>query len=105
MVATMVTMTGPRERLADIARMAQEAIEGWLRDYDGYRGLVIFTDEDAGRARVFTLWETAEDEERSRHGRSAMRNQIAATADLSVDKVEVYDVPVFEVLPEPEAAG
>ena len=77
-------------------------IVGWLRGYDGYRGLIVFTDEDGQRARIITLWETPEAETRSRQGRSAMRDQVAAAAGMVIERVELYEVPVCEVLAEPE---
>jgi heme-degrading monooxygenase HmoA len=100
MVAAMSIVTGPALGMADYARMAQEAIEGWLRGYEGYRGLIVFTDEDGQRARIITLWDTAEAEVRSRTGRSAMRDQVAARAGMVVETVELYEVPVCEVLPQ-----
>ena len=65
--------------MANIALMAQEEMEDWLRGYDGYRGLLVFTDQDGERARIITLWETAAAEERSREGRGAMRDRVADT--------------------------
>lgn len=96
MVAAMSLVTGPAPEMANIALMAQEAIEGWLRGYDGYRGLIVFTDQDGARARIITLWENAESEERSRDGRGAMREKVAETAGMTVEAMEVYDVPVYE---------
>jgi hypothetical protein len=101
MVAAMSTVTGPAVGMADIARIAQETIGGWLREYEGYRGLIIFTDEREERARLITLWETAEAEARARHGRGAMRDQIAAMAGMVVEELEVYEVPVLDVLERP----
>lgn len=97
MVAAMATISGPASGLADISRMASESIESWLRDYEGYRGLIVFTDEDAQRSRVITLWETPEAEARARRGRGAMRDQIAAAAGMEVVDFGVYEVAVFEV--------
>jgi hypothetical protein len=94
----MSIVTGRSLGMSEYARLAREAIEGWLRGYDGYRGLIVFTDEDGGRARIITLWETPEAELRSRQGRGAMRDQVAA-AGMVVERVELYEVPVFEVLP------
>lgn len=94
----MATISGPASGLADISRMASEAVEGWLRDYEGYRGLIIFTDEDAQRSRVITLWDTPEDEARARSARGAMRDQIAAASGMAVVDFEIYEVPVCEVL-------
>jgi len=77
--------------------MASEAVDTWLQEYDGYRGLIVFTDEEARRSRVVTLWETAEAEETARSARGAMRDQLAATAGMSVDDFGVWEVAVFEV--------
>jgi hypothetical protein len=97
----MSTLVGRTPEMAEVARMASEAMEGWLRDYEGYRGLIIFTDEKGERARVMTLWETAEAEERARASRGAMRDSLAATTGMTVQGMEIYDVPVFAVLGEP----
>jgi len=77
--------------------MASEDVETWLRDYEGYRGLIILTDEDAQRSKVLTLWETHEDEARARAARGAMRDQIAAASGMEVVSFEVYEVPVCVV--------
>jgi hypothetical protein len=99
MVAAMSLVTGPAPELANIALMAQEAIEDWLKGYDGYRGLLVFTDQDGARARIITLWENAEAEERSREGRGAMRERVAETAGMTVEGIELYEVPVCELVP------
>lgn len=78
--------------------MAADAIEGWLREYDGYRGLIVFTDEDGQRSKVITLWNTPEDEARARLSRAAMRDQIATQAGMTVEDFEVYEVPVCELV-------
>jgi heme-degrading monooxygenase HmoA len=99
MVAAMTLVTGPAPEMANIARMAHEAIEEWLKGYDGYRGVIVFTDQDGERARIITLWESPEDEERSRKGRTEMRDSVVATAGMSVVGLEIYDVPVCELIP------
>lgn len=95
----MATISGPATGLSEISRLAAEAIEGWLRDYDGYRGLIVFTDENAQRSRVVTLWNTPEDEARARVSRGAMRDQIAAQVGMTVESFEVWEVPVCDVVP------
>jgi len=91
-------MTGRAEDLAGLARIAKETMEDWLREYDGYCGLIVFTDEPNGRARVVTLWKTAEYELRARQSRAAMRDQVALAAGMTVEGMEVFDVPALEVL-------
>jgi heme-degrading monooxygenase HmoA len=97
MVAAMATIEGPASGLAEISRLANEDVEGWLRDYEGYRGLIVMTDESARRSTVVTFWETADDEARARTARGAMRDQIAAAAGMEVVHFGVYEVPVFEI--------
>ena len=102
MVAAMATLCGATPEMDGIAQMASESIEGWLEEYDGYRGILVFSDTESGRSRVITLWETHEDEQRARLSRGAMRDQLASTIGVTVESFEVYEVPVFEVV---DAAG
>ncbi len=94
----MATVTGRAEDMAGLARMAKERLEEWLREYEGYRGLIVFTDEANGRARVVTLWETPEAELRARQSRGAMRDQVALAAGMTVEGMELYEVPALDVL-------
>jgi hypothetical protein len=94
----MATIEGPASGIAEISRLASEDIEAWLRGYEGYRGLLVLTDESVPRSQVITLWDTPEDEERARSARGAMRDAIAAAAGMSVIEFGVYEVPVCEVL-------
>jgi hypothetical protein len=98
MVAAMSTLSGPVEALADISRLAGENVGPWLREYEGYRGTLVFTDEALRTARLITLWESREDEERARASRGAMRDQLAATAGMEVVAFEVFDVVAHELI-------
>ena len=92
----MATIVGHAPGMEDIARIASDEIEGWLREYPGYRGLLVLTDEAGERSRVITLWETADDELWARERRGAMRDGVAATVGMSVIGMDVCDVPVLE---------
>jgi hypothetical protein len=96
-VAAVATMSGPVSGLAEISRMAGEPVEDWLREYEGYRGLIVFTDEAGQRSQVVTLWETADAELKARAARGTMRDQIAALAGMTVVDFGVYEVAVFEL--------
>ena len=97
----MATMTGSAEGLAGLAKLAKETMDEWLQEYDGYCGLIIFTDEPNGRSRIVTLWATREDELRARQSRGAMRDQVAIAAGMTVEGMELYDVPALEIFAEP----
>ena len=98
MIAAMATLSGSAEGMAEIARLAKETMDEWLRGYDGYRGVIVFTDEDNGRARVVTFWADADAELRARQSRGAMRDQVAVAAGMEVEGMELYEVPTLEVL-------
>jgi hypothetical protein len=87
--------------MADIARLAGETIEGWLRDFEGYRGVVVLTDEEGEQALMITLWETAEAEAKARQPRGAMRDRVAVTAGMTVEGMRLYEAPVVDVVSEP----
>jgi heme-degrading monooxygenase HmoA len=91
--------------MAEIGRMAGEAMEGWLREYDGYRGLFVLTSEEGEQAHVITLWATREAEQASRATRASLRDKLAATAGMEVVGMEPYDLPVCEIIPEDDPAG
>ena len=103
MVAAMSTLRGPVSALADISRLAAERVGPWLREYEGYRGTFVFVDAEAGTSRLITLWNKAEDEERARASRGAMRDQLAATAGLEVVAFEVFEVVAHELVPDDDS--
>lgn len=93
----MAKVTGSAIGLAETSRMASESVESRLRQYEGYRGLVVLTDEEAQTSRVLTFWDTPEAEAAARASRGAMRDQIAATAGMEVVEFGVWEVAVYEV--------
>jgi len=100
MVAAMSTLIGPVHALEEVSRLASESVGPWLREYEGYLGTFVLVEQEAGKARLMTLWASAGDEERARASRGAMRDQLAATAGMEVVEFEVLDVLAWEVLPE-----
>jgi hypothetical protein len=96
----MAIVRGHAPEMAEIARLAGEATGGWLREYPGYRGLLVLTDEEGERARVITLWDSPEAELAARPSRGAMRDTIARTAGMEVVGMELYSVPVLELVPD-----
>src|SRR5688572_1200038 len=100
MVAAMSTLSGPTSALADISRLAGENVGPWLREYEGYRGTLVLTNEERQTAHLITLWNAPEDEGRARESRGAMRDQLAATAGMEVVGFEVFEVVAHELVPE-----
>ena len=95
MVAAMATVSGPAASLVALTDVSED-VGGWLRAYDGYRGVFVLADQAEKTSRVITLWETAEDELAARQARGAMRDQLMAMAGLKVVAFDVYEVPGHE---------
>ncbi|HEX5469183.1 MAG TPA: hypothetical protein VFW80_09070 [Gaiellaceae bacterium] len=80
------------EDLQGTARMASEAMLSWLRQIDGYRGLLALVDEESATAYFVTFWEDAQAVQKSRTSRTSLRNQLAATAGAEVVGTEEFTV-------------
>jgi len=98
MVAAMSTLSGPVATLAEVSRLAADSVGPWLNEYEGYRGTIVFTDEERQLARLVTFWDSAADEARARDSRTAMRDQLAATAGMEVVEFGVFDVIGYQFL-------
>jgi heme-degrading monooxygenase HmoA len=92
MFASMSTFNTNGVDLADAARIVGESMEGWLRGFDGYAGLLILTNEEQGLARVMTFWESREAVEASERGRTNVRQAMAERLGVELVSVEAYEV-------------
>jgi heme-degrading monooxygenase HmoA len=101
MVAAVSIVRGAAEGMAEAGRLAADAVRSWLRVYEGFRGLVVMTDEEGEKARIITFWDTPEAEERARAGRASMRDRLVGTVGMEVVGMELYEVPVLDLLAEP----
>jgi hypothetical protein len=96
MVAAMATFEGKPARPVDSAQLVEKDLVPWLREYDGFRGVLVLTgDEKHG---VITLWDTPRDEASSRPARLAMHDSVSAAVGMSLVDYEVYDLPVLDVV-------
>ena len=48
MYASLTTVRGGGPDVSVTARMAAESMLTWLRDFDGYKGLLVFADPESG---------------------------------------------------------
>lgn len=92
MFASMSTFSANGVDLADAAQLVGESMEGWLRGFDGYAGLLILTNEEQGLARVMTFWESREAVEASARGRENVRDAMAERLGVTLESVESYVV-------------
>ena len=81
------------------AGMAAESMLAWLREFDGYRGLLILADPETGNVRIVTFWESLEALERSERGRREVRESMIAAAGAELESVDRYELFLGEDLP------
>jgi hypothetical protein len=97
MHATMTTTRGTSEDMAALAVIAGDALVSWLRDIDGFLGLVFLTHEETGTAHVIVFWESEEVAELHRAARLRLRDRITSTLDVEVQETVPHDVPYVDL--------
>jgi hypothetical protein len=96
MIAAMATFEGTPAAPSDSAQLVEKDLVPWLREYDGFRGVLVLIGEE--KHGVITLWDTPQDETRSRPARLAMHESVSAAVGMSLVDYEVYDLPVLDVV-------
>lgn len=99
MAPKYANMTSIRSDRPDLDQDAQAAVESmlpWLRQFDGYVGLIVLTDGDNGRAHFVTFWDDEDALKRSAHGRQQVREQMAKTAGAEIESSQPYVVRVVD---------
>jgi hypothetical protein len=72
------------------APIVAEEMERWLREMDGFEGLVMLAGE--GKAVGLAFWESRETAERHRVARTQFRERILSIAGVRIEKIVDYDV-------------
>jgi SH3-like domain-containing protein len=99
MYAALTRTQGSNEEPIEVATMVGEEMYRWLRDIDGFKGLLVLTNVEARTTSVVALWESREIAERHRLAREQLRDRVTAAVDVEVLAAEPYDV-AFAALPE-----
>ncbi len=83
--------------MAAVATMAGETMVEWLRDLEGFEGLLMLTNDETGITHVISFWESEEIAERSRVARLNLRDRITSTVSVEVQETEPYQVSFAEL--------
>ncbi|HEX2111744.1 MAG TPA: hypothetical protein VHF67_09330 [Gaiellaceae bacterium] len=96
--ASVTSVSGGGPQVGETARMAADSMRTWLREFDGYKGLYVLADPEAGSARIMTLWESREAAERSAWSRGQIRERMVAAAGVQLDNVELLEVVLEDLV-------
>ena len=70
-----------------------------LKPIKGFRALVVGVDRGTGRCAISTSWETLADLQASESKVTGLRQEVAKTAGADGVEVEIFEVPVIELMP------
>jgi heme-degrading monooxygenase HmoA len=98
MYASVTSVGGGGPQIRETARMAADSLLTWLREFDGYRGLYVFADPEAGSASFVTLWESREAAERSAWSRNQVRHSMIEAAGVRLESVELLEVVLEDLV-------
>lgn len=93
MHARVSTYAGAGDHVEDAVRSFEGSADA-VRDLDGFEGAYLLIDRGSGRALTITLWSSEDAVQKSRVRADETRAEAAATAGISIESVEVYEVAV-----------
>jgi hypothetical protein len=91
MHVTVTTTKGSPDQPLEIARIAGEEMLPWLREIEGFGGLLILSDP-GGRTLAVTFWESRELADQHLAARAEFRDRITSTVEVQVEDVSDYEV-------------
>jgi hypothetical protein len=92
------------EQPIEYARIAGEEMVPWLAEIDGWKGLLVLSNEEEGRTIVLSFWESREAAEQHRTARMQFRDRITSAVNVEVEEWSGYDLVFSHVgarFPEP----
>jgi hypothetical protein len=96
---TRATGANPDD-MAEIAGMVGETLAAWLREVEGFRGLLMLTDEATGTVQAIALWDDEETADRHRVARARLRERVSATVEVELQETVGWDVPYTFLPPQ-----
>jgi heme-degrading monooxygenase HmoA len=85
------TRSSPDEPI-EVATIAGEEMLPWLRQIDGFEGLLMLSNETDGTTLALTFWESRDAAERHRAARMQFRDRVTAAVNVEVEETIGYEV-------------
>ena len=90
-VSVTRTKASPDQPL-ELATIAGEEMLPWLRQIDGFDGLLMLSDEESATTLAITFWESREVAERHSAARREFRDSVTAAVNVKVEETSGYEV-------------
>ena len=92
MYVSVTRTKGPPGQPVDVATMAGEEMLRWLRDIDGFDGLLMLSNEASATTLALTFWKDRAVADRHRVARMEFRDRVTAAVNVTVEETVGYDV-------------
>ncbi len=79
-----------------VAAIAGEEMARWLRELEGFRGLLMLTSPETATTQVLSFWESREIAESHRASRLRLRDRVTETVSVEVLDTQSYEVAFAE---------
>jgi hypothetical protein len=89
---TVTTTRGSPVQPLDVATIAGEEMLPWLREIDGFEGLLMLSEESDGTTLVLTFWSDRRIADEHRVARERFRDGITAAVGVRVLDVADYEL-------------
>ena len=97
MFARMNTFEGSPDRLDDALHNVREQVLPQLHQQDGFKGLMFLANYKSGELQLMSFWENSHAMRASEEEANRLRAEVAEAGDQEIERVERYDVVLFEV--------
>lgn len=82
----------PRSQPVELATITGEEMLPWLREIEGFEGLVMLSSAETGTTLVLTFWESQEIAEKHGEARRQFRESITSAVNVEVVETNGYDL-------------
>jgi heme-degrading monooxygenase HmoA len=82
----------PLDQPMELATIAGEEMLPWLREIDGFEGLLMLSDASTGTTLVVTFWESEEVAEKHAEARRQFRESITSAVNVNVVDTSGYEL-------------
>jgi heme-degrading monooxygenase HmoA len=100
---TVTRTKAPPDQPIEIATIAGEEMLPWLQQIQGFEGLLMLSNDEAGITLTLSFWESREVADEHRAARAEFRDRVTSTVDVKIEETVDYEVtfahlesPMFE---------
>lgn len=99
MYVSLTRTKGSEGQPLEVATIAGEEMVPWLREIEGFDGLLMLSNEKEATTLVLTFWSDREAAERHRAARMRFRDRVTAAVHVTVEETADYELSFADLGP------